>query len=70
MDKTTSKGGPRAYRINDLVAFGWGSRATLHRQIAAGRLKALKLGRRTIITAEALERYCKDLPDARNPRKR
>jgi hypothetical protein len=44
---------------------GFGGRTFLYEQIANGRLAAKKSGRRTLILAEALADYCRNLPDAR-----
>ncbi len=38
------------------------SHATLYRLIAAGKLDARKLGGKTLITAESIERLCTELP--------
>ena len=39
------------------------SRSTLYELIAAGELKAVKVGRRTLIRHEELERYVRTLPE-------
>ncbi len=38
------------------------SRAKLYREVRAGRLRARKLGRRTIVLSEDLERWLRALP--------
>jgi len=42
------------------------SRATFHRLVAAGKLEARKIGRRTIVTADAERAWLESLPKAGN----
>lgn len=54
-----------AYAVNDLVdALGIG-RTKIYTEIASGRLKAKKLGSRTLIPAESVRAYLAQLPDVR-----
>ena len=43
------------------------SHATLYRLLADGRLDAKKIGRKTAVTAESIERFIAGLPSARCP---
>jgi hypothetical protein len=53
-----------AYTIDELAAaIGGGGRSKLYAEIRAGKLKAKKLGSRTIITAPAAHAYLDALPD-------
>lgn len=52
------------FSIPEAVAASGVSRSLIYVEIAAGRLRARKLGRRTIILREDLERYLKGLPAA------
>lgn len=52
-----------AYAVNDLAeALGIG-RTKIYSEIAAGRLRAKKLGSRTLIPAAAVRAYLAQLPD-------
>jgi excisionase family DNA binding protein len=54
-----------SYSITEATrALGIG-RSKLFQELAVGRLKALKLGSRTLITRDELARYLADLPAAR-----
>ena len=53
---------PSAYTINDVVRMGGMSRATVFREMRAGRLKARKLGARTLILASDWRDYLDSLP--------
>jgi hypothetical protein len=54
-----------AYPINDLAdAIGIG-RTKLYAEISAGRLRAKKLGSRTLVTTKAALAYLDTLPDVR-----
>ena len=56
--------GPRLYSITEVKArLGIGN-TTVYQEISAGRLVALKIGARTLVTAESLERYIEGLPRA------
>lgn len=46
-----------AYSIPEAAAAASFSRAGLYREIAAGRLGRIKIGKRTLITAEALRAW-------------
>lgn len=54
---------PKAYTINGFCQQYAASRRTVYREIHAGRLKAVKRGYRTIITAEAAQAWLEALPD-------
>ena len=51
---------PLAYRTDELPF----SRSKAYSEIAAGRLRAVKLGRRTLILTDDLWRYLASLPPA------
>ena len=53
-----------AYSISGVMEAADTGRSKLYEEIASGRLKAKKLGRRTIITTEALSDWLAALPDA------
>ena len=52
-----------AYTIPEAVEEGAGSRTVVYEAIAAGKLKAKKRGKRTIILAPDLVQYLQSLPD-------
>ncbi len=51
-----------AYTIEEIVQLGPLSRSKLYEEIAANRLTARKVGRRTVILAEDFQRYLASLP--------
>ena len=54
---------PRAFSINEFCRrYGIG-RTNAYEEIAAGRLRAVKVGRRTLITLEAAEAWLAALPE-------
>lgn len=53
-----------AYRVEEFVAVSGIGRTTLYAEIKAGRLKARKIGKRTLITAEAAKAFLDSLPEA------
>ena len=55
---------PVAYSVKEAVNRLGISRATLYREIAAGRLQAVKCGKRTLITPEAERAWLAALPPA------
>ena len=55
-------GGKLAYRFADLEALGLGGRAYLYKQIAAGKLRATKLGRHTVFLRQDVEDFIAMLP--------
>ncbi len=58
------------HTIRDLSVPGrLGSRATVNRLISEGKLEAVKLGRRTLITDESLQALFENLP-RRQPKPR
>jgi len=54
-----------AWSIDELTEAGYGSRAYLYEQIGAGRLHAVKRGRRTIVLEAERKRWQASLPAAR-----
>ena len=56
--------GKIAYCIKEVVKATSLSRATLYRAIRRGELKAVKLGRRTLISGEALQMFVAQLSPA------
>ena len=57
--------GKLAYTIDEAVDQGAGSRTIVYEAINAGKLKAKKRGKRTIILAPDLIQYLESLPDFR-----
>lgn len=53
---------PLAYSPRDAAHVAGISRAFLYEEIAAGKLACRKLGRRTLILRDELERYLDSLP--------
>jgi excisionase family DNA binding protein len=51
-----------AYTIPEVVRITGTSRTTIYAEIGADRLRAVKLGRRTLILAEDLQRWLEALP--------
>ena len=51
-----------AYSINDLHALGFGCRAYIYGEINAGRLRATKRGRYTVILGRDLDAWVASLP--------
>jgi hypothetical protein len=52
-----------AFSVDDLiVAYGL-SRQSIYNEINAGRLRVMKVGRRTLISAEAREDWCRALEE-------
>ena len=62
MQPSQQLNGKLAYRIADLEALGLGARSFLYKQIAAGRLRATKLGRHTIFLRQDVEDFVALLP--------
>jgi excisionase family DNA binding protein len=63
-----SSSGPnpnRAFRIDDFCRLYGVGRTTAYQEIAAGRLRAVKVGRRTLVTHDAAEAWLAALPEAR-----
>jgi excisionase family DNA binding protein len=54
-----------AYRIDDLAEALGVSRTKLYSEIAAGKLRAVKLGSRTLVTTRDANDYLSRLPDIR-----
>ena len=52
-----------AYTIDEAVDAGAGGRTRIYEAIKAGKLKARKRGKRTIILAADLAQYLESLPD-------
>lgn len=61
----TTSGDQIGHLIPDACRKSGLSRTALYRELAAGRLKAVKAGRRTIILAESLRELIASLPPAR-----
>jgi excisionase family DNA binding protein len=54
---------PRAFSVTEFCGrYGIG-RTNAYQEISAGRLRALKVGRRTLITQEAAETWLASLPE-------
>jgi hypothetical protein len=53
----------RAFTIDELKHAGLGSRTFLYQQINSGRLRARKLGRRTVVLAEDRAAFEASLPE-------
>lgn len=58
-----------AYSISQVLEMVPVGRTTLYHEISQGRLKAKKIGRRTLILAEDLERFIENLPHAQGATK-
>ena len=56
---------PLAYTIDESCAAARVGRTTLYEEIAAGRLIARKVGRRTVILRSDLESWLAQLPQAK-----
>lgn len=56
---TTTEATPVMHRIRDVVRLTGLSRSGIYKQIKAGRLRTIKQGRATLITATALDDYVK-----------
>lgn len=54
----------RSYDISELKAAGGPGRTVAYAEIRSGRLKARKIGRRTVVLAEDLDAYLASLPEA------
>ena len=52
----------RAYELSELTAAGFGSKTFIYSEIEAGRLRATKRGRRTIIFQDDLEAWRRSFP--------
>lgn len=52
-----------ALTVHDAAKIAGVGRSTIYEELAAGRLAAKKLGRRTIITKQALLDWMESLPD-------
>lgn len=53
---------PRGYELAEVTKAGHGSKSFLYEEISAGRLRAIKRGRRTIILADDLESWLRSFP--------
>ncbi len=53
---------PLAYTIDQIVELVPIGRTSIFAEIKSGRLEARKIGKRTIITAQALRTYLENLP--------
>ena len=63
MTTATAEGNqPRALRVSDACASLSISRSKLYLEVAAGRLRAVKCGSRTLIPAEAADAWLRSLP--------
>jgi excisionase family DNA binding protein len=54
---------PLAYSIPEACAAASIGRSALYEEIKSGRLRAVKSGRRTLITAESLRSWVENLPE-------
>lgn len=57
----TPGNGPRTYSINDLVIELNVGRTLIYQLIKEGRLKNIKIGNRTLVTAEDLDAFISSL---------
>lgn len=63
-DQVGAEGGPTvAYSVKSAAQAAGSSRSEIYRLLAAGRLKAKKSGRKTLIPTGELHRWLNDLPD-------
>ncbi len=56
---------PRGRSINDTMAELCVSRATINRALAQGRLQAVKVGSKTLITSASIDDFWNSLPPAK-----
>ncbi len=63
MPGTDNDGHPLAYRVKEACDKLSISRSTLYEEIAAGRLKAVKCGSRTLIPTAAAKSWLHSLPE-------
>ena len=61
-DPVLDTGVPLAYSILDVARLLGVGRSTVYAEIAAGRLKIRKVGRRSLVFAEELQRFVAELP--------
>lgn len=54
---------PLAYSIPEACAAASIGRSALYEEIKSGRLRAVKSGRRTLITADSLRSWVENLPE-------
>jgi excisionase family DNA binding protein len=60
--ETVERNLPRALRVNEACASLSISKSKLYLEVAAGRLRAVKCGSRTLIPVEAIDAWLRDLP--------
>jgi excisionase family DNA binding protein len=66
MSSTTEAGIPRAaLRVREACVSLSISRSKLYEEVAAGRIKALKAGSRTLIPVASIDAWLSSLPDAK-----
>lgn len=65
LKNTAASHGKMALSIIEAAHIAGIGRSTLYEAMAAGELKAVKLGRRTLIPADELRRFIDALPAAR-----
>jgi excisionase family DNA binding protein len=68
METTNMSSEKRAYQIEEFCeAYGVG-KSKFHEEVAAGRLKVVRIGRRVLVTADDADAWLKSLPDTFTPR--
>lgn len=60
----TSNNPPMAYTVNQALALANCGRTKFYEEVAAGRIKTKRLGRRVLIRAEDLKAWLDSLPEA------
>jgi excisionase family DNA binding protein len=60
---------PRAFPITEFCRLYGIGRTTAYAEIAAGRLRAVKVGHRTLVTNDAAEAWLASLPELKNPQR-
>ncbi|WP_271896282.1 helix-turn-helix domain-containing protein [Candidatus Phyllobacterium onerii] len=62
MNTTSPNSGPAAFTVNDFCAWAGICRATLYKEMSAGKIVHRKLGRRTLILRTDAEKWLAALP--------
>jgi excisionase family DNA binding protein len=66
-ERRAAAAGRLAYSVDELAEEADVGRSKIYEELRSGRLRAKKLGRRTLITAEAADEWFAQLPDYQAP---